>query len=80
MSRITVRHGQLWADRDSREAKAGKRQRLRVVGLDNFGPPESWSVHLSNEDTGVDSWIKWSRMNKAFRLVAEPQPAEQEGP
>jgi hypothetical protein len=44
-----VRHGQLWADRDSREVKAGKRQRLRVVGIHN----ETKQVHLNNEDTGV---------------------------
>lgn len=63
-----VRIGQLWADRDSREVKAGKRQHLRVVGIHN----ETKQVHLNNEDTGVDSWVKRSRMGKAFRLVQEP--------
>jgi hypothetical protein len=72
MSGFMVRHGQLWADRDSREVKAGKRQRLRVIGIDNFGPREEWRVHLNNEDTGVDSWVKRSRIQKAFRLLQEP--------
>jgi hypothetical protein len=63
-----VRHGQLWADRDSREVKAGKRQRLRVVGIHN----ETKQVHLNNEDTGVDSWVKRDRLVNRFRLVQEP--------
>ena len=66
-----VRHGQLWADRDSREVKAGKRQHLRVVGLDTFGPRETWAVHLNNEDTGIDTWVRRDRLLKRFRLVAE---------
>jgi hypothetical protein len=67
-----VRIGQLWADRDAREVRAGNRQRLRVVGLDQFGPRESWAVHLNNEDTGVDSWVKRSRIEKALRLRIFP--------
>lgn len=68
---VMVRHGQLWADRDSREVKAGKRQRLRVVGLDNFGPRETWAVHLNNEDTGIDTWVRRDRIFKRFRLVED---------
>lgn len=66
-----VKYGQLWADKDSREVKAGKRQHLRVEGLDRFGARETWKVHLNNEDTGIESWVRQDRLVKRFRLVED---------
>jgi hypothetical protein len=62
-----VRHGQLWADRDAREVRRGTRQRLRVVGIDHAA-----GIHLNNEDSGVDSWVRRDRLIRRFRLVQEP--------
>jgi len=69
-----IRLGQTWADNDPREIKAGTRQRLRVIGY--CRPPfcEEAKAHLRNEETGVETWVKFSRMrpnSRGYRLVQD---------
>lgn len=62
---IKINRGQIWADKDPREAKNGKRQRLVVLNANGF------DVTLYNEDTKRHTAVRTSRFRSAFRLVED---------